>query len=283
MTDRSYLSRLSERLLLRHAFVASCVLALWFATRLSSGHPLAFEPELVVLFFGSSAYYDLHVHSYNLSADGMPGLLKKYWPGFSFSGILILFFLTRCSSVFIVLSIVCFLFALTYSVPLLMGSGGKKRVREWPVMKIIVVGLAYAVMTVLVPGLDKVISLNQDALFVLFIQRMIIVACLCIPFEIRDRKKEHVRGVRSLMDYGVARVRVLAVLSLMIGCSAVVWGHLNALITRPVMISEAVLSSVTFFWMMMARENWPGWIYTYLVDGTMLLLPILIILFIECP
>jgi hypothetical protein len=240
-----------------------------------------FEPELVVLFLGASVYYDLHVHSYDLLELQPVELLKRFWPGLLLSGSTVLCFLHACSEVFLLVSAVCLLAAAGYSLPLFHSAGKRWRMREWPVLKVSVVGLAYAAMTVTVPAIDSDQPMAFQAIAWLFMQRALFIACLCIPFEIRDQRKEHDRGVPSLMDYGLARVRRLSLLLLMFSGLSGILVLLRALLPLPVVVAEIVVNLVTMGWILTARVDWPSWKFTYLVDGTMLLPPFLIILLEE--
>ena len=70
-----------------------------------------------------------------------------------------------------------------YAVPFL--SGFDKNLREVSYLKIIVVALVWAGFTVLIPlvDADKEITLN---VFLLILQRFLIVVVLILPFDIRD-------------------------------------------------------------------------------------------------
>ncbi|MFM7217511.1 MAG: hypothetical protein ACKO1U_05790 [Bacteroidota bacterium] len=277
-TDRLHGSRIVERLLLRHSFVAACVVALWESTRLSIGNSVSFEPETLVLFFGGAAYYDLHVLSYDLRELQPAQLVKRFFPGWLLWGLVILYFLKDCSPVFLLTTSACLLLAAGYTLPILNAAGRGKRLREWPIVKLLVVGLAYAAMTVLVPMLDTETHPTALGLSLLFLQRTVFISCLCIPFEVRDQQKEHNRGVVSLMDYGNRPVRYFAVCSLLFTTLSMIFGYSRSLFSGDVLIAESVVNGITIIWVLKARASWPKWVFTYLVDGTMALPLLLIIL-----
>ncbi|MCM8567777.1 hypothetical protein NE848_00170 [Gramella jeungdoensis] len=76
------------------------------------------------------------------------------------------------------------LFTLFYAVPFL---GGKKNLRSLPGLKIFIIAVVWAGCTVLLPLIKAERYLGTEIL-VDFIQRMMLVIVLTLPFEIRDLK-----------------------------------------------------------------------------------------------
>ena len=98
-----------------------------------------------------------------------------------------------------------------YAVPFLKS----KNLRSLTSLKIFVVALVWAGVTVIVPLLSVGVELNADILLT-FIQRFFIVIVLTIPFEIRDLQFD-VASLRTLpQQLGVNRVKALGLFLLLI-------------------------------------------------------------------
>jgi len=98
-----------------------------------------------------------------------------------------------------------------YAVPFLKSNN----LRSLTSLKIIVVALVWAGVTVMVPIISAAADLNTDVLLT-FMQRFFIVIVLTIPFEIRDLEFD-VASLRTLpQQFGIRRVKVLGVLLLVI-------------------------------------------------------------------
>ncbi len=98
-----------------------------------------------------------------------------------------------------------------YAVPFLK----LKSLRSLTSLKIFVVALVWAGVTVVVPVLSAGVELNVDILLT-FIQRFFIVIVLTIPFEIRDLEFD-VASLRTLpQQLGITRVKALGFFLLLI-------------------------------------------------------------------
>lgn len=271
-----------HRFLLAHAFVASAVVALWYSTRIVLGDAISFEPEAVILFIGAAGYYDLHVLSYRLQQIKFNDFLAFFWPGLLLLLIASFIAFTTCSPVFLVCSGVSLLMAISYSVPLLNWSGARYRLRELPLLKIAIVGAAYALLTVYVPVMTSDHPVGREALTYMLVQRFVFISCLCIPFEIRDENKERGRGVDSLLNYPKNHIQAVAT-AVSIACIAsafVMWDM--GFITAYQLVTDSATLVVTLAWVFFARSGWSPWIFTYLVDGTMFLPVIMFTLLQRC-
>ena len=94
-----------------------------------------------------------------------------------------------------------------YAIPLLPSSGN---LRSLGGMKIFVVALVWAGITVVLPVLEVGIQFNWD-IWVMIIQRFLLVLILILPFEIRDLKWD-AKDLRTLPQVlGVARTKQLGI------------------------------------------------------------------------
>jgi hypothetical protein len=98
-----------------------------------------------------------------------------------------------------------------YAVPFLKS----KNLRSLASLKIFVVAMVWAGVTVIVPVLSASVELNAD-IFLTFAQRFLIVIVLTIPFEIRDLQFDVV-SLRTLpQQLGIKRVKALGLFLLLI-------------------------------------------------------------------
>lgn len=97
-----------------------------------------------------------------------------------------------------------------YAVPLLK----QKSLRNLNSLKIFVVALVWAGVTVIVPILSTDIDLNTDS-WLTFVQRFFIVVALTIPFDIRDLQYD-VASLKTLpQQFGIIRVKVFGLFLLL--------------------------------------------------------------------
>ncbi|MFT4848214.1 MAG: hypothetical protein ACI83B_000740 [Sediminicola sp.] len=131
-----------------------------------------------------------------------------------------------------------------YAVPFLKS----KNLRSLTSMKIFVVALVWAGVTVIVPVLSIGVELNVDILLT-FVQRFFIVVVLIIPFEIRDLKFD-VASLRTLpQQLGVKRVKAVGIFLLLICLvfegfkDKVSEGNFIGLLMLCILIASALISS----------------------------------------
>ena len=100
------------------------------------------------------------------------------------SGIAAIYFLFRLSTDIYWLLVLLFVLSFFYSVPLL-----GKTLRMFSLTKMLVVALVWAGVTVLLPVQQFGIQMDYDLWFT-FMQRILIIWVLTVPFEIRDMSKD---------------------------------------------------------------------------------------------
>lgn len=121
----------------------------------------------------------------------------------AFAGLILSLFFQSFS----VLIASCFLgfFTMLYALPL---SGKHRKLREIPGLKIYIIALVVAGVTVILPLLETGIFPARDHL-IDFFQRTIIAVVLILPFEIRDMNKDIAHLSTIPQQLGVARTKKL--------------------------------------------------------------------------
>ncbi len=103
------------------------------------------------------------------------------------------------------------IFTVLYAVPFL----SKKNLRTFSSIKIFVVAFVWAGITVLVPVISNQIEVELD-IWLLFVQRFLIVVVLMFPFDIRDLKydEENLKTLPQIL--GIRNCKILGTLLLLI-------------------------------------------------------------------
>ena len=109
--------------------------------------------------------------------------------------VLLIVFGMMASCVFVRPKILLFLFpfgilSLIYNVPLVHRAENVIRLREMPYLKIFLISVIWAVVTVLIPAKDLEIDIFSNEIGVVFLRRVLFIFALAIPFDIRDAQKE---------------------------------------------------------------------------------------------
>jgi hypothetical protein len=126
-----------------------------------------------------------------------------------------------------------------YAIPLIPD---KRNLRNLGILKIIMVSLVWTGTTVLLPVLEGGLTFSRD-LFVLFLQRFILILVLMIPFEIRDLQTDPGALHTIPQRIGVRNTRLLgALLSLVFFLLSFLKDSLNSLeITMNTLITVSLV------------------------------------------
>lgn len=184
--------------------------------------PLPWNVSLLgFVFFGTVVYYNFV--KYGVGAKKYLVVSTSYHKriqGFSFVCLGIAFYFLSCLSWDIWGAVaVLGLLAALYAVPVLPHKGN---LRGWGGLKIYIVALVWTGVTVGLPLIAAQRAMTWD-LWVLVVQRFVLVTVLMLPFEIRDlpqddkrlRTLPQVLGVRNTQRLGVVLVGVFFVLTLL--------------------------------------------------------------------
>ena len=270
-----------------HLFVAVCTLALWWSTSLVfSINP--FRPaEAIMLFSGTVCYYNLHKLAYTVHGlnpiKWMVQIRTALLRPIDLLSIVIpaLFFTASLFYYFPLLNIyflIALILPLLYSFPVFIRKGTPVRLREVPMFKIMTIAAGYTLLTVYFPIWNELKKLTPS-IHCYAAGYFILIASLCIPFEIRDEKKERLRNVPTLLSHGLKKVKVISLSSIAIAmiCSLCCW-FLNVFPAN-VSLAFVFVYLISGVWILRARSDWPNWYFKFGVDGTMILFSIFLILF----
>lgn len=271
-----------------HLFLAACAGSLVGATQLLVHGSFSFSPAFWMAVSATVVYYNFHKFSYQLDILHPVRVLRRvlasdvHWVDRLLTIIgscTFLYFAVRCNVWMLTGWLLAGLLAVSYSLPLLKLNGKVFRIRESPLLKLSVLSFVWTLATVVFPLAEmNLFALDKQFIWISLV-RFLFVFSLCIPFEIRDASKEKARGVKSLMDLGMGKVRLIALTTVMMA-SLVLWiAWNNGFVGPSDWMAHQLCLVIAGYYAMAARPDWPRWIFKAAVDGTMALLLIFIILF----
>lgn len=282
--------RLQRVFLYSHLFLALCAVFLWIFTRWIFGLSTECSPALFMLAAATVLYYNFHKFSYRLHSYHPEKVIRQLLHASVYPVDRILFVLA--ATVFaigfcfqtprmMITWSVLILLALSYSFPLFHNGNSFFRLREKPVLKLLVVSLVWTAATVWLPLSNELFSLPHREILTISLSRFVLVFSLCIPFEIRDERKELQRGLSSLMSYGKRRVIGWTVLFIVLSLIPVVWcwSEGNATFSSAATAAVILPLVVSVYWLLTTRPDRPAWYFKGFVDGTLLLPLVFLILF----
>lgn len=180
------------------------------------------------------------------------------------SGVLF-FYLSRALQLAIVLP---GLLSLAYVFPVLKG---KRRIRDIHFLKIFLIALVWAWVTVFLPVID--LDLEQDyRLYWIGFERLCFIFAITIPFDIRDLLLDQQQSVKTLPGViGLKAARQLAGTLLfltMVGSVSLWYFHVYS---HGQLLGLLLTSIAAFTLIINAHPDRPDYYFTGLLDGTMLL------------
>jgi hypothetical protein len=153
------------------------------------------------------------------------------------------------------------LLTILYAIPFL--SGFQKNLRNVSYLKIIVVALVWAGVTVVVPILDAHDILDYQKVTLLFLQRFLIVAVLILPFDIRDIKYDVISLQTIPRKIGIQNTKKLGFVLLLF---ALVIEFLISTQTTSKNIFLGFSFAILFF-LMRAKENQSKYYSSFWVES----------------
>ncbi len=166
--------------------------------------------------------------------------------------------------------------SLAYSLPVYSREGKKRRLKDVPGLKIFLIALVWGAVTVILPALEAGAEVIGADVILSFVERLIFIFAITLPFDTRDLERDRDSGIRTLpMMIGVGKTRWLAV-GLMLVFSGLVVVHYGLEIsTATIPMAAAGLLTAAALWP--SDEVHGEMYYVGLLDGTMLLQGALVI------
>ena len=163
--------------------------------------------------------------------------------------------------------------SLAYVLPFIGQS--KKRLRDLNFIKIALIALVWAYVTVLLPLIEWEVALRFEHLLI-YSERCLFIFAITLPFDIRDWAIDKKQGVLTIPAIiGVFKTKILGTATLL------GWLILSALLYPIPILGSFICSallSVALLWGSHSKRS--DFYYTGLVDGTILFQYILVQLFL---
>ena len=153
------------------------------------------------------------------------------------------------------------LLTVLYAIPFL--SGFQKNLRNISYLKIVVVGLVWAGVTVIVPIFDSHDVIDSSRISLLFLQRFLLVCVLILPFDIRDIKYDAISLQTIPMKIGIKNTKKLGFVLLLFALV------IEFLISTHTTSKNIFLgfSLITLLFLMRAKENQSKYYSSFWVES----------------
>ena len=166
------------------------------------------------------------------------------------------------------------LLTILYAIPFL--SGFQKNLRNISYLKIVVVALVWAGVTVLIPVFDSFDIVDYQKITFLFLQRFLLVCALILPFDIRDIKYDVISLQTIPRKIGIQNTKKLGFVLL-----------LFALVIEFLISSDEIsknvflaFSLIIMFFLMRAKENQSSYYSSFWVESLPIFWWIIVVFFI---
>lgn len=269
------LKKIIDLMLYGNFWIACCAMALCFQMQLILEIPLALDVLVCFAFFATLFLYAAHrivgiskLHEYfQVERYGVISTFKQHIRIYAFIGfmgsLICFFYLSRPVQIALLIPAIV---SLAYVIPVL---GTNRRLRDVNHIKIFMVAIVWAWVTVLLPGLEygKNIDLN---LIAMFIERALFIFAITLPFDVRDLKVDAHSDVKTIpAQIGTANAKHLAAASLILAFLIALFLYRNGIYTSPV-LTGLVLSYVsTTLLVYLSDPKRHDYFYSGLMDGTM--------------
>ena len=198
-------------------FIALCALALSVQTLILSGIQISFHPYWITLFCAT-----LLVYNYNgayLFKENIPSkirgkfgrvLLGVLLVGCIVGGVISAFYLSLKT---LLLMVPLGILSLAYYVPLLKKENIKKSLKQLVGLKVFLIAFVWAVATVIIPHIELSTEPLNAQVGWLFMERLLFIFALAMPFDIRDMQSDSTWDVRTYpVVFGVEKTKRIAVI-----------------------------------------------------------------------
>ncbi len=154
-----------------------------------------------------------------------------------------------------------------------------KRLRDINYVKIFIISLVWAGLTVLLPSVQSS-GIGFDLLMIgLFLERFLFIFAITLPFDIRDLDVDRMTGVRTIAANIGERPTYYLSASLLILCSTLVlYLHFLEMLDSTILSIHLICNLITIIIIGLALRKKHDWYFTGALDGVMYLPFLLLVL-----
>ena len=269
-----FIKRLTDLILYSNFFIAACAVAMTLQTQLLlQGSFQLMSPIVILVFCATLVIYALHrlVGMFKVQdfiGEGRYFIINKFkshiWI-YAILGILIgaYYFFQVSRTVQIVIVLPAF-FSLGYVLPI-FGKDKNLRLRDFSGLKIFLVAIVWAYVTVLLPALEAKIWTSE--VLWMCVERSLFVFAITLPFDIRDLKVDGHNEVQTIPSWiGTDKTIQLAGVLLVLFLIIVFFSY-----SMPVFIAMLISAISTLYLIYLSPRQTQDYFFTALMDGTMIL------------
>jgi 4-hydroxybenzoate polyprenyltransferase len=166
--------------------------------------------------------------------------------------------------------------SLGYVLPIL---GNGRRLRDLAHLKIFLIALVWAGITIGLPYFELKNSTSNAAFWLLFTERACFIFALCIPFDIRDMEWDEQTNVKTIpLSMGVKKAKIVGVLALFISISMVLCLKNNAMYSASLSLKLIVVYLISAIILIKTNKERNDYFFYGVVDGLILIQSLVIIL-----
>ena len=276
---------ISDFIIYSNLYVALPVSGLAMSTFILNNIPFSW-PIISVIYFSTLSLYNIH------RLVGIKAIEKEYlrerhqWSlehQLLVKLIILIALLSLCLSLYslefqqLIHLLVPGFIAFGYTIPIYRKNGQIRRFRDIPFIKIILVSLTVAYITVIFPlsyyqPLEMIFKKEN---LVLLSSRILFVFAITIPFDIRDLKFDLPGKINTLpMVFGIDRAKQIGLFALLLFSALSMWQFFRIPNISFVLLISAIVSG----WVINAcREDSSEYYFSFLAEGTMLIQMILVL------
>jgi 4-hydroxybenzoate polyprenyltransferase len=165
--------------------------------------------------------------------------------------------------------------SLGYVLPIL---GKGRRLRDLAYIKIFLIALVWAAMTVGLPYFEVKNSINISSFGQLFTERACFIFALCIPFDIRDMDWDTQTNVKTIpLSIGVKNAKILGIFALIVAIVLVFILKNAEIYTSFQSFTQLGIYLISIFLIFLSDKNRTDYFFYGFVDGMIFLQSLLII------
>lgn len=223
------IQRLFHFILFSNLFISVSSITLTLSTFLILNANLESDDIPFLLFIFASTFLTYNIHIWYEKAGDDPTLPRNIWRSRNSlitKGMFVFFLGCLLVSLFFISGKVIWftmhlaVFSLFYSAPLL-------NFKKIPFLKIFLISYVWSVSTVILPSINKGFGVLDKEVVEIFVQRIIFILALAIPFDIRDievDKRNNIDTLPTLMGFERSKLLSVILLILFIGLGCFFYG-----------------------------------------------------------
>jgi hypothetical protein len=276
----AFFKRFIDLVLYSNFFIAVCAVAMTLQTQFLLQGFIELSPIVVLIFCATLAVYALHrliglAKAKDFLGEGRYFIANKFKSHilvYAIIGMLVgVYYIFQISALLQIAIILPAFFSLGYVLPV-FGKEKKMRLRDYSGLKIFLIAVIWAYVTVLLPALE--IGVCNAQVGWMLLERGLFIFAMALPFDIRDLKIDGHNTVQTIPAWiGIPKTIQLA------GCLLGLFA-LIAFFTYSIMVFLALLMSAisTFYLIYLSPKQGHDYFFAALMDGTMIIQFVLVLM-----